>query len=223
MERIRNFLSSHPWFRGLAPRQLDQVAKQASWQSVMRGELVALEGDPCQEVYLVVEGRLRLVKSSSDGREQVVAELQAGDSLHTVPALDGGPIPTSAMAATRAMMVGFTRSDFLILLQQNPRVGACLLLEYAQRLRQLTTLVEDLSLHTVPQRLARLLLQRGEAGSGERITQREMAAQLGTVREVLARNLAEFERRGWLRITRGVIEITDAQALRDVLLKESRM
>ena len=89
----------------------------------------------------------------------------------------------------------------------------------------LSSLVEDLALRSVPERLARLLLARIESGcqgsaygsraaTRRRMTQREMAAQLGTVREVVARNLADLERRGWIQVRRGVIEIVDPDALR---------
>ncbi len=88
------------------------------------------------------------------------------------------------------------------------------LVMFAQRMRKLTSLAEDLSLRTVPERLAKLLIERAVSSADHRMTQREMAAQLGVVREVVARSLSRFEQQGWIRVRQGVIEILDPEALR---------
>jgi CRP/FNR family transcriptional regulator len=90
--------------------------------------------------------------------------------------------------------------------------------ELAQRLRKFSALIGDLSLLTVPQRLAKLLVERARSGGRHHATQREMAAQLGTVREVVARSLSQFEDQGWVRVGRGVIEILDADMLEEYAL-----
>jgi CRP/FNR family transcriptional regulator len=81
-------------------------------------------------------------------------------------------------------------------------------------MRRMTSLVEDLSLRSVSERLAKMLLERAQSVHAQRMTQREMAAQLGTVREVVARNLSQFQSKGWIEVHRGSIEIIDLQALR---------
>ncbi|NLG28742.1 MAG: Crp/Fnr family transcriptional regulator, partial [Chloroflexi bacterium] len=167
-------------------------------------------------VYFVVEGRLRAIKSSLQGREQIITESVAGEPIYLVAALDGRPLPVTTQAATRATLLRLSLADFVALLSAQPEVARRLLTTLARRLRQLTTLVEALSLMSVPQRLARLLVERAEAPDGSRMTQREMAAQLGSVREVVARALGQFAERGWLRLGRGSIEILDLQALRDI-------
>jgi CRP-like cAMP-binding protein len=151
----------------------------------------------------------------------VVAELEPGEPFYLVPALDDQPLPVTTQAATRATLLRLPRADLLALLQEQPDLTLGLLRYLARRLRQLTTLVEGLALYTVPQRLARLLAERAAAPDAQRITQREMAAQLGTVREVVARTLAQFAERGWLRLGRGSIEILDLQALRELAAGDS--
>ncbi len=217
MEVIRQFLAAHPYFQGLSAPEVARVAQLAAWRTLSRGEILALEGEACTAVYFVVQGRVRALKMSPQGREQVVNELHAGQAFYTAPALDGGPLPVTTQAATKALLLSFARQDFLALLQEHPSVAMQVLTDLARRLRQLSSLVEDLSLRSVSERLARLLIERAEAPEKQRITQREMAAQLGTVREVLARTLSQFERRGWIRLHRGVIEIVDLQALRQVV------
>jgi CRP-like cAMP-binding protein len=194
---------------------LDDVIRIAVMRRLARGEVLALEGDPCTAVYLVVEGRLHAIKISSQGREQVLNELHAGQIFYLVPALDNGPLPVTTQAATRATVVVFGRDEFMTLLHRHPRISIQLLSSFAGRLRRLSTLVEDLSLRTVSQRLARLLVRQVESPGRHRMTQREMAAQLGTVREVVARSLAQFEAQGLIRVRRGAIEILDLNALRD--------
>ncbi|MHB1294286.1 MAG: Crp/Fnr family transcriptional regulator [Anaerolineae bacterium] len=212
----RQFLAQHPLFAGLNAEQLDTIAQQAGSRSLARDEMLDLEGEPCTAVYLVMLGRLRVLKTSPQGREQIVAEMKPGETVYLVPALDGGPLPATTQAATRAAVVSFPCANFRQILRDYPSVSLQVLAEWAVRLRRLTSLVESLSLRTVPERLARFLLQLGQAESDRRLTQKEMAAQLGTVREVLARALAQFEREGWIRLGRGVIEVLDMEALRAV-------
>ena len=124
---------------------------------------------------------------------------------------------TAIRAATRATLVAFPREAFRRILTQHPPVARPVLRDLAVRLRRCTVLIEDLSLRTVPERLARLLLERArEAPETRRMTQQEMAMQLGTVREVVARSLAQFEAQGWIHMERGTIEILDLGALRAI-------
>jgi CRP-like cAMP-binding protein len=219
-QTIDVFLCQHPVFGALEPAALSRVAGLVAPLNLARGEMLALEGEPCRAVYLVMEGRLLSVKTSSEGREQIVSQLPAGEIVYAVPALDGGPLPATTQAATRATLLRLERDQFLALLDAYPLLARRLLAVFAARLRRFGTLAGDLALRSVAQRLARLLVEvigpapGGGTASGPRLTQREMAARLGTVREVVARNLAQFEAEGWIALRRGVIEILDIEALR---------
>jgi CRP/FNR family transcriptional regulator, cyclic AMP receptor protein len=216
LELAHTYLARHAYFHDLAPEELAQVARLAVMRTLTRGEVLALEGDPCVAVYFVVQGRVHAVKTSPQGREQVVSELQVGEAFYIVPALDGAPLPVTTRAATRATLLSIACADLRDVIKHHPAVAMQVLMDFARRLRRLTTLVEDLSLRSVSARLARLLIEHAQPPTNQRMTQREMAAQLGTVREVLARTLGQFERKGWVRLQRGVIEIIDAEALREV-------
>jgi CRP-like cAMP-binding protein len=217
VERVREYLARQPFFSSLTHAELENVASVALLRTRMRGEIIGLEGDPCTEACFVVEGRVQVIKISAQGREQIIAELEEGQSVYLVPALDGGPLPAITQAATRVTLLCIPRQHLLGLLQRYPALAMQALGEFARRLRRLTSLVEDLALRSVPQRLARMLLERAESPVTHRTTQREMASQLGTVREVLARALADLERQGCIGVQRGVIEILDADALRDLV------
>lgn len=216
MDRIEPYLAQHPYFRDLNSGQIAEVARHATVRTLMRGEVLALEGEPCTTVYLLLEGRVRAVKMSPQGREQVVRELRPPQAVYLVPALDGGPLPATTRAATRATLVAIRRETMMQLLAQYPSVALHVLHDMAGRLRRFTSLIEDLSLRTVPERVAKLLLERAASPDAHRATQQEMAMQLGTVREVVARTLAQFEAQGWIHVQRGTIEILDLAALREI-------
>jgi CRP/FNR family cyclic AMP-dependent transcriptional regulator len=216
LDRIAAYLSQHPYFRELDPQRVSEIGHQATVRTLVRGEVLALEGEPCTTVYLLLEGRVRALKMSPQGREQVVRELRPPEAIYLVPALDGGPLPTTTRAATRATLVAYPRDAMVGIITQHPTVALQVLHDLAGRLRRFTTLIEDLSLRTVSERLAKLLIERAALPDPHRITQQEMAIQLGTVREVVARTLAQFEAQGWIHLRRGTIEILDLDALHDV-------
>lgn len=216
MDDAYHFLAHHPHFAVLDDVEVRDVAGRAATRHLARGEILALEGDPCEHVYLVMDGRIRAIKVSPQGREQVVRELRPPEAFYVVPALDDGRLPTTTQAATRAAVLALPKGAFLEVLERYPRVERELLVSFARRLRQLTTLTGELALYTVPERLARLLLQNAASPTRPRMTQQEMAAALGTVREVVARALYDFQDRGWLSVNRGRIEILDVEALRDL-------
>jgi len=181
---------------------------------LQRGELLALEGDPCTAVYFVVQGRLRAYKVSAEGREQVVAALGPGEAVYLVPALDGGALPASTLADTRCELLAIDRAAWAALVGRHPALLLVVAQSMAAQMRRLTLLVEDLALRPVSQRVARLLLLQLEAAAPQHLTQQAMAAQVGTVREVVSRTLASFAERGWIDLQRGRIAIRDLAALR---------
>jgi CRP/FNR family transcriptional regulator len=211
---VTSYVREHPFFKALGEAQLRDLARMASLQELDRGQILGLEGDRCTAVYLIMEGRIRAIKMSASGRQQVLGEFEPGEAFYMVPAVDGGPLPVTTRTATRATLLRFSRQDFLHLVQHHPSVSMEVLTNLAHRMRRMTSLVEDLSLRSVSERLAKMLLKRAESAHAQRMTQREMAAQLGTVREVVARNLSQFQDEGWIEVHRGSIEIIDPQALR---------
>ncbi|MGB9723406.1 MAG: Crp/Fnr family transcriptional regulator [Chloroflexia bacterium] len=206
-------LGRFPPFAGLDGRALARVAAVARRRRFERGAFLLLEGEPCQTVYFLLRGRVRVSKVSVEGREQVLALLGPGDGLNLVPAFDGGPNPASAQALTEVEAYAFSCSDFRKLIGEFPRIAGNILADFAAKLRLLVGLVEDLSFRTVEARLARFLLSRDVAVPGRRWTQEEMAAHLGTVREVVGRVLRAWREEGLIRQERGRIVILDRAAL----------
>lgn len=210
-ETIAESLKGQPFFQHLRAAALEEIARCVRTRSYSRGELILLEGEDCPGVYLVQKGFVKILRSSEEGRTQTLAILGPGHPFNEVPAVDGGPNPASAEALTDAVVYVISRADFLRIMERHPQVSQAVLVSFAARLRQMVELASDLSLRTVPQRLAKLLLDQAHAAG--QMTQHEMAARLGTVREVVGRALRALTDEGLIRIEGSRIVITDRVGL----------
>jgi CRP-like cAMP-binding protein len=181
------------------------------------GALVQLEGDPAEAMYVVAGGHVKLARIGSNGREQVLYVIGPGGHFNTVPIFDGGNCPANAEALSDVALLALPRNELLGVVEEYPPLALALLKEFTGRLRHLVELVDEISLHSVQGRLAGLLLdQAGAAAHGEAapaLTQAEMAARLGTVREMVGRALKAFEVLGLIRLDRGQITILDRAGL----------
>lgn len=221
-ERTVQTLQRVPLFSGLPERVLRRLAKVAVRREYAPGEMVILEGEPCREVYFVAEGEVRVVRTAPDGREQVLARLGPGGALNVVPPFLPHKVNhATVQALTPVVLYAVSVQDFLRLVDECPELARVLLEDFARRLDRLSRLVEDLSLRTVRGRLARFLLEHAEGREGEsgaeavlrRWTQEEIAAQIGTVREVVARTLRAFAEAGLLKIDGHRIILLDREGL----------
>ena len=215
-----NLLRRVPYFAGLPDDLLAALAAVVASRRFARGQMVFLEGDPCAGLFIVAEGEVKVFKLSPQGREQIVHQLTPGGTFNDVAVLDGGPNPACAAATTDATLYVIARADIRRLAQAHPQLAWALIESIARRTRHLLSLVEDLALRSVKARLARLLLSeaaRGRAAGAldrsQMMTQVEMAARLGTVREMIGRALRELSDEGWIEFDRHRIIIVDHPGL----------
>jgi CRP/FNR family transcriptional regulator len=183
---------------------------------VQRGEVLFLRGEPCHGLHVVLDGAIRLYNSSSNGREQVIGVERSGSVIGELPLFDGGNQPYSAEAMSPSRLLFIPREHFLTVIHAHPELMQAALRALAIRIRRLLHLVEELSLHEVPERVARYLLaQAKERGACFTLdyTHAELAAQLGTVREVVTRTLNRFRKAGWISMQDGKITVLDRDAL----------
>jgi len=173
------------------------------------GEIIFNEDDACAGLYLVQSGNVRIFKSSAGGREQVLAIDGPGSSIAELPVFDGGNYPASAQAVNECNLFFFSRQDFQALCLQHPQVALKVLRVVGGRLRRLVGIIEELSFTTVRHRLIALLVRLAKSqGSrnGEAVTlvlpanNSELAAQIGTVRELVSRNLSRLQADGLIRV-----------------------
>lgn len=208
-------MRSVPYFAHLDAAALEAVASKATRRRYSRGGLIFLEGDPCAGLHVIQEGRIKLYKVSLEGREQIVRLPGPGEFFNEVAVFDRGSNPVSAMAALDTTVWVVDCGAMVDLVATHPALAAAIIENLASRSRHLLSLVEDLSLRTVAARLAKLLLTQAQTGAKglHPMTQQEMAAQLGTVREMVGRVLRTFEDEGLIRFDRHRLVILDPEGL----------
>jgi len=206
----------------LTPAELNLLAARTVRKSFAPGELLFSEGDPCHGLHIIARGRVRIFKSSPGGREQVLAVNTPGESIAELPVFDGGPYPASAVAIEDAQIAFISRRDFQAYCMEHPEVALKVLAVVGARLRRLVGIIEELSFTTIRQRLISALLRLAE--SEGRKTERgiefqlpashqELANQLGTVRELISRNLMRLQAEGLLDVDARQIVVKDVKAL----------
>ena len=212
-----SFIRSVSFCAGLPDPAITALSAVAMPLQRPAGAFIQFEGDPSDAMYLVARGRVKIARASASGREQVLNVIGAGGHFNTVPMFDGGACPASAQAIDDVTLLALPRDRLRRVVEDHPALALALLKEFTGRLRHLVDLVDDLALHSVQGRLAGLLLE--QAAAAERgapaaaLTQAEMAARLGTVREMVGRGLKTFEALGLLRLDRGVIVLLDRAGL----------
>lgn len=181
------------------------------------------EGEPAQAMYVVRSGQVKIFKVSPDGREQVLRIASAGDCFNEVPIFDEGPNPANAEAVEPASLWGLRRTDVRRLVEEHPAIAIGFLKAFAGKLRYFTRKVEDLSFRSVTSRVAKLLLEIAEDdGKGglrltQQFTQQEMAAFVGTAREMIGRAFRTLEKEGAIKLDRHRIVIMSRAALARML------
>jgi len=213
------FLQSIPYFSGLGPAQLDSIRKFIFERVAERGDIILLEGELSEALYFVASGVVKVFKTSAEGKEQILNIIRPGESFNDVPIFDSGPNPASAQAMGPVALYGITKSDLEAIVRDHPQVALNVNRVLASRVRDLVSLVEDLSFRHVTGRVAKILLEHAGDGKGPRprLTQQDMAAMAGTVREVVGRSLKALEEEGAIRLDRHRIVITDKKALKDMV------
>jgi CRP-like cAMP-binding protein len=212
------FIRSIPYFDGLGQAELDAIGKYIFEKKAGRGEIIIFEGEPAEMLYFVVAGAVKVFKTSADGKEQILQIIRPGESFNDVPVFSGGEHLASAEAMGDVVLNVIKKSDLEIILREYPQVALNVIRIVSQRVQQMVSLVEDLSFRHVTGRVAKILLEYAGDGAGgkPRLTQQEMAAMIGTAREMVGRSLKNLEDTGTIRIERHRIIIANQEALREM-------
>jgi CRP/FNR family transcriptional regulator, cyclic AMP receptor protein len=214
-----DFLKRTPYFSGLDSSALDVVARLVFEKKVEKGEIFLLEGESDKVLYFVGSGAVKIFKTSAEGKEQIIEIARPGDSINDVAVFDGGPNLVAAQAMSQVVLYGIGKDNVDTILRDFPQVVANVIAVLAKRVRYLVSLVEDLSFKHVIGRIAKILLRYSGSGvdSGQRLTQQDMAAMAGTVREVVGRSLKVLEEEGAIKMDHHRIIITDEEALKKII------
>ena len=191
-------IKSIPYFSGMDSEILETVRQTIFDRKFDRGEIILLEGEPAESLFFVGSGAVKIFKTSPDGKEQILSIVRPGESFSDVSVFDGGANPASAQAMGQVLLYGISRKNVQDLLKKHPEVALNVVKVMATRVRQLMSLVEDLSFRHVIGRVAKILLEYASdaAEPRPRLTQQEIAAMAGTAREVVGRSLKALEQHG---------------------------
>lgn len=200
---------------GLSQPTLSQLEQAVILRAFAPEEIIQIGSDPCDRVCFIAEGEVGIFRLSSDGREQVLVRLREGQGFNTVPPLQPDSLnQASARTYTNTHLYVLSKADYLHFLKTFPDFSFAILQDFAGRLSHLTNLVENLSLHSVRGRLARFLLEQADNDQlTRRWTQDEIAAHLGTVRDMVGRALREFMDAGYISKDRNQLILLDREGL----------
>ncbi len=211
-----------PFFGVLPPEELKALASHCVVKRLGKEEMLFAEGDACEGLYVVQSGAVKLFKMADTGREQVLVTERAGSTVGELPLFDGGALPASAAAIEDSRLLFLPKREFLELCRVNSEVAFAVIRTLAWRFRYMTSLVEELSLKEVSHRLARFLRDRA-LQSGVRTrrgvefpleeTNQEIGAEIGTVRDLVSRNLRRFVDRGIIKMERRKVIVLDMAEL----------
>jgi CRP/FNR family transcriptional regulator len=213
-------------FSSLSRSELQTLTTRSVLKHFAPGELLFSEGEPCKGLHVIAAGNIRIFKTSINGREQVLAVNGPGESVAELPVFDGGPYPASAMAIDGAEVAFISRKDFQGYCLEHPEVALKVLSVVGSRLRRLVGIIEELSFTTIRQRLIATLvkLAQSEGIKTERgvefhlpASHQELANQLGTVRELISRNLMRLQAEGLLGVDARQIVVKDLKGLSALL------
>jgi CRP/FNR family cyclic AMP-dependent transcriptional regulator len=211
-----------PYVGSLPEQELRALATGLRERHYRAGDVIFRKGDHSEGLCIVLTGCVRTVIRSAEGREQVLKMFGPGRTFGDLPVFDDEPQPAEAVAVSESRIAFIAQVELLDLLRRHPDLAIDVIRLFASRLRAYKQMVEDLSLRTVVARVARLLVDRARgtrtlieesASSNPEYTQDEIAAMVGSVREVVQRALKTLEHVGLIQMTRGKILVIDVEAL----------
>ena len=211
-----------PLFLALDPEGAAALRASLTERAVAQGEIIFQEGEPGDRLYVILEGKVKLGRSSNDGRESLLAILGPGEMFGELSLFDPGPRTSTAAALTDAVILALSNEQLRPWLAGRPEVAAALLQALARRLRRTNEAMADLVFSDVPGRVAKALMDLGEkfgeiTAEGLMVThdmtQEELAQLVGASRETVNKALADFAQRGWIRLESRQVMILDVERL----------
>ncbi len=212
-----------PLFAALDDEAADALRANMSRVELSRSDVLFHEGDPGDRLYVIIEGKVKLGRTSGDGRENLLAILGPGEMFGELSLFDPGPRNATATAVSDAVLIGLGSEDLVTWLTGRPDVARQLLRALARRLRRTNENLADLVFSDVPGRVAKALLDLSErfgrpTDDGLRVahdlTQEELAQLVGASRETVNKALADFASRGWLRLEARAVVLLDIDRMR---------
>jgi CRP-like cAMP-binding protein len=215
--QIVDFLSTVPLLSRIDRAELQKFAEVTREKQYPKGSVILFEDDPGDSLFLVREGRVKVVLVGEDGREVILGVLGVGDHFGELSLIDDQPRSAHVIAMEDSSLLVLRREDFRRRVEANVSVAWALLNELSRRLRRADNKIGGLVLLDVPGRIARLLLDLAEEAGADRLekplTHQTIAQMIGASRETVSRAMREFQDAGWLTVERRCIVLSDRPAL----------
>lgn len=206
-------LRGNEYFNDLPEQMLKEMAAHMQLREYQRGDVLFWEGDPCDGLHIIASGSAKIYRLSPQGRQYIVRILQEGDTFAEVPAFDGGANPVNVEALETCQVWVIDSEMLRELISTHPQFALKVLRNFGKMLRGMVHKVSEMAFYQVTHRLARLINELPQSEKAPHWTQEQLAARLGTVREVVARSLKELERSGAIRIEDRRILVADPLAM----------
>ena len=221
MENILNIIAAIPLFNGLPDDQISAIREIAVEKQFNKGQTIFSEGDETKGFFVVVDGRVKIYKVSSEGKEQILHIFEPGQSFGEVTVFTGQQLPANAQTLSKTRILLFPRSAFVDLITANPSLALNLLAIMSKKLRQFAAQIENLSLKEIPARLASYLIYLAEEQGTEdavklNVSKGQLASLLGTIPETLSRIFAKLSGQNLIRVEGPRISLLDRQGLEDL-------
>lgn len=221
MDKMLNIICATPLFNGLMEDQLQQIRNIAVDRFYAKGRSIFMEGDLGDGFYIVADGKVKVFKISSEGKEQILHIYGPGHPFGEVPVFSGQKFPANAVALLKSHLLFFPRPAFIHLISDNPSLSLNMLAVLSMRLREFTVQIENLSLKEVPGRLASYLIYlSGEQQDSLKVTlpvsKGQLASLLGTIPETLSRIFSKMASQALIDVNGSDIILKDRSGLKEL-------
>jgi CRP/FNR family transcriptional regulator len=221
MKKIINILTTTPLFNGLPQDQIAAIEKIAVEKRFNKNEIVFSEGDEGIGFFVIAEGRVKVFKVSTEGKEQILHIFGPGQPFGEVPVFTGQRFPASAQAIDRTRVIFFPRVAIVNLISANPSLALNMLANMSKKLQQFAAQIENLSLKEMPARLASYLVYLAEEQKADNlvtlgISKGQLASTLGTIPETLSRIFAKLTNQNLISVDGKNITLIDRHGLEDL-------
>jgi CRP/FNR family transcriptional regulator len=219
---MEDLLRKSPLFAGLKEEDLRRIRSIAIPKKLVKKEVLFADGEEARGFYVILSGKVKLYKISSEGKEQILHIVVAPDAFAEAALFLGGTYPAFAEALTDTQLLFFPKRDFVQVIERNPQLSINMIVTLSQYLKRFTLLIEELSLKEVSSRIAKYLIdlslkaeKEGKSSNEVELdlSKTQLASKLGTISETLSRTLAKMKARKIIDVKRDRILILDRKGL----------
>jgi CRP-like cAMP-binding protein len=214
---INTLLKQSPVFSVLSDAERADLSGLVREKHLVQDENIFWEGDESEWFYIISQGKVKIFKSASNGKEITLSFFGPGEIIGEVAVLENRPYPASAQAIAATRLIGIKKTDFWEYLLKHPSIALKIISVISGRLREAQSRLRDMAGERVEQRLARMLLMlSAKLGSTLPFTRQELSDMAGTTTETTIRVLSQWKDQGVTLSERGKIIIIDENKLRQL-------